>query len=133
MEDMKSEVSKSKKLHDIQDDDFTKVQDYFNDRSLYNSRMAFKVRSQMLAEIPGNFKNKYRNNEEGLRCSYCPEGAVLTQGHCLQCPAWEEQRTGVELSNIDGMVTFFRNMLAEMERMDARSVSTETALNKSCS
>ena len=81
----------------------------------------------MLAEIPGNFKNMYKNNEEGLRCSYCPEGAVLTHGHCLQCPLWEEQRSGVELSNIDGMVTFFKNMLAERERMEARSFSTLTA------
>ena len=44
-----------------------------------------------------------------------------------------KQRSGVELSNIDGMVTFFTNMLAEMERMEARSVSTETASHNSCS
>ena len=28
--------------------------------SLNNARMAFKIKSQMVEDIPGNFKNKYK-------------------------------------------------------------------------
>ena len=50
--DMKQELEKSKKLNDIKHEDF-KV------KSVETTRMAFKVRSKMVSEIPENFKNKY--------------------------------------------------------------------------
>ena len=122
--DMKKELDGSKKLEPIKDDDFHKVQDYFNNKSVENTRMAFKVRSQMVPEIPGNFKNKFRvKGEDGLLCLYCEEGHVMTQGHCLECPAWADLRTGLELGNIEDMVVFFRKMLSERARLDAESVS----------
>ena len=37
----------------------------------------------------------------------------MTQSHCLKCPALEEMREGLELSNIMDMVTFFRRVLEE--------------------
>ena len=63
--DIKEELSKSKKLCDIKDEDFTKVQSYFDGKSVESTRMAFQVRSHMVPEIPGNFKNKYKNKEGG--------------------------------------------------------------------
>ena len=55
------EIIKSKsKLDAINGEDFIKVQDYFHDKSVENSRMAFRIRTEMVKEIPGNFKNKYR-------------------------------------------------------------------------
>ena len=72
------EVVKSKtKLEAIKDDDFSEVQAYFNDKSVEKTRMAFKVRTLMVPEIPGNFKNKYRVKgtvDEGLECSECDQG-----------------------------------------------------------
>ena len=57
---------------DIKDEDFSTVQDYFKDKSVENTRMAFKVRSKMVADIPCNFKNKYmRKGVDGIMCSYC--------------------------------------------------------------
>ena len=38
------------------DDDFIEIQEYFRDKSVENTRMAFKVRSEMVPDIPGNFK-----------------------------------------------------------------------------
>ena len=98
--DMKRELEESKTLEDIKNDDFEKVQDYFHDISVEKSRMAFKVRSHMVPEIPGNLKNRYRNTSEGLVCKYCQGGKIMTQDHCLECPAWEELRRGLEMSNI---------------------------------
>ena len=43
--EIKTELEKSKKLSDIRNEDFSKVQNYFNEKSLYKSRMAFKIRS----------------------------------------------------------------------------------------
>ena len=55
------EIIKAKsKLDAINGEDCRKVQDYFHDKSVENSRMAFRIRTEMVKEIPGNFKNKYR-------------------------------------------------------------------------
>ena len=80
--------------------------------------MAFRVRCNMVNDIPANFKQKYKNNESGMKCEYCPEGAILSQSHCLECPAWEEIRRGLDLSNIIDMATFFRKLITERERLE---------------
>ena len=49
--DLKKELDGSKKLEPIKDDDFHKLQDYIHNKSIGNTRMAFKVRSQMVPEI----------------------------------------------------------------------------------
>ena len=46
--DIKQELSTSKKLMEIKDEDFSEVQDYFHNKSVENTRMAFKVRSKMV-------------------------------------------------------------------------------------
>ena len=127
-ENMKAELEGSTgKLADIKDEDFRKAQEYFNDKSIYTCRMAFKIRSKMVPEIPGNFKNKFRKKEgddvdSGLRCKYCTDGVIMTQCHCLSCSAWEELRHGLDLTDIKDLVTFFRKMLAERDKMDRESV-----------
>ena len=70
------------------------LQEYFDDKSVANSRMSFKIRSQMVPEIPGNFKNRYKRKEterEGLVCEYCQEDQIMTQMHCLSCAAWSSR------------------------------------------
>jgi hypothetical protein len=100
--DMVNIVNTKTKLDDIKGEDFREVQSYFNDKSVENTRMAFKVRTQMVPNIPGNFKNKYRvkgTEKEGLVCSHCQQGEILTQSHCLTCSAWAELRDGLDLTN----------------------------------
>ena len=69
----------------------------------------------MVSKIPGNFKNMYKNTENGLKCSHCPE-PVMTQSHCISCPGMAELRDGLELSEINDMVTFFRRVLKERDK-----------------
>ena len=52
-DDLKKEISNSKKLNDIKDEDFSNIQEYFKDRSVENTRMAFKIRNPQC-----NFKKK---------------------------------------------------------------------------
>ena len=51
---------KMKKLDPIKHEDFKEAQKYLYDKSIENGRMAFKVRTQMIETIPGNFENKYK-------------------------------------------------------------------------
>ena len=50
-EDFKSELEHSKKVKDIEDEDFSSVQEYFKGKSVKNTRMAFKIRSKMVTEM----------------------------------------------------------------------------------
>ena len=99
--DMKEEVSKIKKLDPIKDQDFREVQHYFMDRS------------PMLEEIPGNFKNKFKNEKEKLKCQHCSEQQILTQSHCVECPAWTEIKKDLDLTKIEDMVIYFLRLLNE--------------------
>ena len=66
---MKEEIDKMTKLEPIK-------ADYFLDKSIENGILSFKIRSQMLENIPGNFKNKYRyQKEQAGTCIGC-EGTV---------------------------------------------------------
>ena len=114
--EMVESIQTKSKLDAINGEDFRKVQDYFHDKSVENVRIAFRIRTEMVKEIPGNFKNKYRvrgTKNEGLICSECSEQAVMTQSHCITCPAWTEIRSGLDLSKISDLVVFFRKLLVE--------------------
>ena len=76
--DMKKELNNSKKLMDIKHEDFSEVQEYFKQKSVSNTRLAFRVRSKMVDEILANFKSK---GEDGLICSYCDKGEIMSQSH----------------------------------------------------
>ena len=100
--DMVGDVKEKKKLNSIKEDDLSEVQPYFKDKSVENVRMAFKIRTEMVTEIPGNYKNKYRvkGTENGLNCLECDEDVIWTHSHCLTCLAWPEIREGLELTSL---------------------------------
>ena len=66
-----------------------------------------------------NFRSKYRQKERGeedsdpgLQCGDCLAPDTRdTQAHCLICPAWEQVRTGLDLGDIEDLVTYFRRVL----------------------
>jgi hypothetical protein len=131
--DIRKELHASKKLEDIKDEDFSEVQDYFKDKSVGNTRMAFKIRCKMVPDIPGNFKQKYKKKgTDGLLCSYCGEGKEMSQNHCLDCSAWTELRKGLDLTNISDLVAFFRKLLEERARLETEGVLNRTASHDSC-
>ena len=121
--EMLEELEGSKKLEAIKKDNFREVQHYFNDKSVERARMAYKVRCQMVPEIPGNFKSKYKKkgalNDEDPFCPHCQEDQVMTQSHCLECSAWEELREGLDMTDIKNMAMFFRKLLTERARLEA--------------
>ena len=108
---MREEIASLSKLQLIKDDDFREKQAYFDDKSIENGQMSFKIRSHMLEDIPGNFKNKFRKVKEKLKCRYCKSDQIMTQSHCLDCSAWTDIREDLDLSKIDDMVRFFQRLL----------------------
>ena len=118
--DMMKIVKTKTKLENIQDEDFSDVQEYFGEKSVENTRLAFKIRTQMVAEISGNYKNKYRvkgTEKEGLVCMECQDDEIMTQSHCLTCTAWAELREGIDLTNIKDLVIFFRKLLVARSKV----------------
>ena len=109
----------SKKLDDIRFDDFYNEQPYMNEKSVEVGRMAFKIRCKMVEDIPCNFKNKYRTKarggDEGLVCDHCQEKVTMDQAHCMECPAWEDIREGLDMTNILHLVKFFQEMLKKVD------------------
>ena len=99
-------------------DDFSQVQQYMLGKSVDNCRMAFQIRCEMVNDIKGNFKDKYKRlgGEAGLKCEDCSEDQIQTQSQCMICPHWEEIRRGLDLDSIDGVVTFFKSLLLERSR-----------------
>ena len=110
--DMKEELGRSSKMEDVKNEDFRKIQPYFLDKSIENTRMAFKIRIKMVDKIPGNYKNMYKKNKYGPKCSHCTE-AIMTQIHCISYPGMGELREGLDLVNMTDMVTYFRRILKE--------------------
>ena len=106
------------KLEDIKHEDFRDVQSYMNNKSIAVGRMAFRIRCKMVADIPANFKNKYKRNEEGLLCKYCDDKEVMNQAHCTECVKWNEIRRDLDLTNIEDLVQFFINMMEEKSKID---------------
>ena len=68
----------------------------------------------MLEKVPGNFKNLYKNDENGLRCDRCVED--MTQTHCVSCPGQEEDRRGLDMSNLDDLVQYYTHILDNRRR-----------------
>ena len=109
-----SQFEGSKKLEDIRNDNFRVLQGYFNDKNLENARLKFKIRTKMLEKIPGNFKNMYKYQENGLKCKFCPE--EMTQNHCIVCPGRVNMRKDMDMKNLDNLVEYFTDILNEDSR-----------------
>ena len=98
------------------DDDFTEVQEYMKGKSIENCRMSFKIRCEMVQDIKGNFKDKFRRKggEEALSCKVC--GDIESQSHCVVCPQWQDIRSGLDVDKLSDLVIFFQKLLMERNK-----------------
>ena len=118
--DMKKALEHSSKLESIKHEDFRKPQSYMHDICIENGRMAFRIRSKMVDSIPENFKNKYKKDPQGLICSYCSSGEIFSQSHCLECPAWQDIREGLDMKDMKDLTMFFRKLLSERSKLEGK-------------
>ena len=96
---MMEEIAKSKKMMRHKNDDFSKVQNYLKGKALYNCRMAFRIRCELVKDIKCNFKDKYRRRggEDALICDDCQSNEVQTQFNYLLYSHWEAIMSGLKL------------------------------------
>ena len=96
-------------------------------KSVINCRMAFRIRCQMVNDLKGNYKDKYRRTggEAALLCEDCYMEEIQTQAHCLICTEWEDIRRGLDLSRMEDLVHFFQQLLKR--RMNDKSGSRGAA------
>ena len=66
----------------------------------------------MLEKVPGNFKMKYA--EHFIQCDFCSKD--MTQNHCFVCPGQKDEREGLDMNNLDDLVTYFTNILDKTSR-----------------
>ena len=111
---MKENTSNSNKLEDIKYEDFHSFRPYFNYKNINNARMAFRIRTNMVENIPANFKGKY-DHENDLLCKFCPN-VQFTQTHSKACPGMKEIRNDLNMNNMEDLVIFFNRYLEEESR-----------------
>ena len=111
---MMKQFESSKKLKDIQGDNFRQIQEYFKDKNIASSRLKFKIRSKIVEKIPGKFKIRYKYNEEGLNCSHCK--VEFTQSHYEICPARASLREGRDMKSMDDLVVYFQRYLTQEKK-----------------
>ena len=94
---------------------------YSKYRNKYGVYRVYEVFGDLLScrQDPCSVINKYRQKERGeedsdpgLQCGDClAPNTRDTQAHCLSCPAWKHERTGLDLEDIEDLVTYFRRVL----------------------
>ena len=85
------EMNGSKKMGKVKHADFTQIQPYMTGKSVHLTRICFKTRCEMVPDLKGNFKQKYRVGVAGdvrLKCNFCNLGEIENQTHCAKCPKW---------------------------------------------
>ena len=106
---MKEELGTYEKLRTIKDEDFTKEQDYLNERAIEKARTAYRIRTKMVQRVKMNFKNM---NKGKLACDFY-QAEYETQAPVMECKRWEEERRGLDLYKMNDMVVFFTKVLKE--------------------
>ena len=107
--DMKVEIAMCDKLTAIKNENFTKEQEYMNEKSIEKARTAYRIRTKMVQRVKMNFKNMYKEN---LGCEYC-EAEYETQEHVMVCEKWKAQRGNLDMYRMSDMVEFFTKVLKE--------------------
>ena len=121
---MVEDIGQCKKMQSHKNDNFSKVQDYMKGKSVESCRMSFRIRCELVKDVKGNFKDKYKRKggADAILCEDCDVREIQTQSHCLVCPRWENIRRDLPLETLEGMVTFFQRMLLEKSKGRVGSV-----------
>jgi len=103
--EMKEEMETYSKLKEVKQEDYRKEQEYMKEKAVDRARMAFKIRTKMVKNVKGNFKNMFKNN------LMCEEGKEETQEHLMECPGWREELGSLDVTGIQDRVEFFTRIM----------------------
>ena len=109
--------SKYKKLDKIELDDPTIAKDYMGDKSIADSRLIFRLRTEMV-DLKDNMRNRYRWTS--TNCEACDMSAPESQLHVMTCMGYREQRIGKDLGKDTDLVAYFREVLLLREKRKSK-------------
>ena len=116
------------KCEEIKHEDFREVQQYMKNLSIESARMKFSLRAKMF-NCRANMHGKYDKEDRG--CPACTmargredrlegevEGRVEeeSQSHLSVCPQYAHLRLGLDITTIEGMVSYFQSVLKERDK-----------------
>ena len=55
---------------------------------------------------------------DGLVCKHCKKEVLMDQAHCMVCPAWEDIRQELDMTNMLDLVKFFKGMLDKLDKLE---------------
>ena len=108
-----------------------KMKSYFNELSISDSRLRFKIAAKMTPRVACNFKNDPRFKLAGWLCVGCPQARTSplpatadlsahsppsppqldTQQHITTCPGYADLREGLDLQTDRDLVKYFRQVI----------------------
>ena len=108
---------KYKKFDRIKEDDPTEPKSYLKQKSLADSRLIFRMRTEMV-DIKDNMRNKYKG--PGVNCDACNMKVAESQVHVMACPGYENLRVGKDMMNDGDLVKYFREVLLIREKRNVQ-------------
>ena len=75
-------------------------------RTILKTRNKFRIRTNMVKNIPTNFRNSYKHDKTKLLCEYCP--CELTQQHLIECPSRMDLREDLDLMKLDDVLVYIQ-------------------------
>ena len=114
LEIARSKQYKKVNFNDLSENDFN-LKQYFKSMSIADSRLRFKVESQMVPLVKMNFQSDKQYTKELWVCDNClipgEIGIMDTQQHILGCSEFESLRQGRDLSKDADLVAYFKDVL----------------------
>ena len=104
---------KYKKIDRITEDDPTEPKSYLKKKSLADSRLIFRMRTEMV-DIKDNMRNKFKG--PSVNCDACNMDVAESQVHVMACPGYEDLRVGKDMMMDGDLVNYFREVLLLREK-----------------
>ena len=98
-----------------------KTKDYFKELNVNDSRVRFKIASEMLPSIKMNFQSDKKFTADCWTCDGCRDGLTDkrdSQNHVIFCEAYEEFRIGKDLSKDQDLVDYFKSVIEHRMKTD---------------
>ena len=108
-----NKFEKYKKLDKILSDDPTKPKDYMMSNSLADSRIIFRLRTEMM-DLKDNMRNRYMGTN--VNCEACDSNIAESQLHVMTCSGYAELRMGKDMNKNEDLAAYFRGVLVLRER-----------------
>ena len=109
-EEMRDEMLGLKKMKNIRNEEFKN--DYMNMKSIHDSRMMFRIRTDML-DFKTSMKGKYKGD---TTCRGCKDtDNKEDQGHIAWCKGYATLRYGLDLTKDEDLITYYRRVMIERE------------------